>query len=130
MSPLYRTWIVLSLLTLLAMPIVAIGENVKLSTPETYDVFNWEVGPNGKGTITVYLQSSGDALDGYIVELVDLTHNRSLGTKTSDPSGEISYSSIKAGSYRVYLRRTPKQARASSVKIGDFRFAVDEGKLP
>lgn len=123
-----RSGIVLSLLLLFAFPILASAETVKLSTPETYDIFNWEVGPNGKGTITVYLQSSGDALDGYIVELVDLTHNRSLGTKTSDPTGEISYSSVKAGSYRVYLRRTPKQARSSSVKIGDFRFAVDEGK--
>ena len=110
------------LLAIVAFGVLGAGpeESIRVSSPEIYADVVGTVSANGIGVVVVYMQSAGDAVSGFEIELFDVPRQRTVEKKMSDDNGVLRFA-VPAGSYRIYLRKTREQRLATSARIAEIR---------
>lgn len=99
----------------------AFADTIEIAGGGLSDVYTKEISAGRKATVKVFLKSTGDPMDGYIVQLF-LTTGRVpelLDEKETDPSGMITFNGVLPSKYLVLLKRGSKHRL--SVSLGDIR---------
>jgi hypothetical protein len=102
----------------LAGPSLVLADPIVVATSASDEEKRLELPQFAKAKLIVYLKSSGEPLDGLVVELRRLGADLSQKEERSEANGIVSFSGLTPGRYRFELRRTPQTG--PSIGIGDF----------
>ena len=119
---------ILLLCLVLLTPIKAFAQTIEIVSRNIPDVYRLELAEGEKATITVWLKSSGDPLDGYTVQLWTMSKGSPavIAEKISDAQGVIFFRGMGSGRYLIVLKRTDKPQL--TVDLGDMRLSRESVK--
>lgn len=102
---------------------VAAAEEVKAFCRELYDTATIDLEPGEKADLTVYLKSSGDPVDGFILQLFKLPLKAGVSPiqeLKSDRYGIVVFKGLTPGAYHFQFK--PSDKPLLTTDIGDMRF--------
>lgn len=97
------------------------ADTIEISGTGLSDVYTKEIESGKKASIKIFLKSSGDPLDGYIIQLFKTSGAAPvlLLEKKTDGSGIVTVNGVVPSRYLVALKRGDKSLL--SVQLGDIR---------
>ena len=110
----------------LGAPLSAHAADIRVLCPELQEIPRLELGDRERAKMSIYLVSSGDMLDGYLIEVVLPADGRTVAKKVSDVYGELTFNALGPGVYKVYLRKPEDLTLKSSVRISEIRLEKEQ----
>jgi hypothetical protein len=98
----------------------ASAAELTVTNADNYEVKTIDIPRSGTAIIRVYLQSAGEPLSGFEVQLYRVGGDTPLKTETTDISGEAVFVGIGPGLYRVAMDNQKRKTPGGSIRIGDF----------
>ena len=87
----------------------------------SYEFRSIELQKGETADLMVFLASQGEMVEGYKISLVRERTRRVVKTVVSGSHGIVTFPNLRPDKYTIVLRRTARQRKTSSVRIGDFR---------